>query len=293
MGIKDNIIWAREILSFLETSKNGSINKTAEINFMKQTNLSRYLKNFEEKLNCQLLERNYNGVALTENGRAVYKIAADLDKVIYKVKNFSNSNDNVSGKIRLWTSDGLGTGYLSGCLADFINKYPNVKLDIVCTLEIPSVISASDMAIVYEQPEFDEGEIVSAYELHFGLFASLEYLSKFGYPKSIKDLQENHRICTRENFSKVWPQWKKILDKANHIVATTNSSTMLLRMTRDGLGIGLHPISIGQKEPNLIYLSQLGVKISHPFWIISHKSGQNIPEINALIEHIRQVTSQL
>lgn len=110
MGIKDSSLWAREILSFLETAKNGSINGTAEANAMKQSNLSRTLKSLEEKLKCQLLERGYNGVRLTENGREVFKVACDLDKVIYKVKNFTISDKNVSGKIRLWTSDGLGTG---------------------------------------------------------------------------------------------------------------------------------------------------------------------------------------
>ena len=117
MGIKDSSLWAREILSFLETAKNGSINGTAEANAMKQSNLSRTLKSLEEKLKCQLLERGYNGVRLTENGREVFKVACDLDKVIYKVKNFTISDKNVSGKIRLWTSDGLGTGYLSNCLS--------------------------------------------------------------------------------------------------------------------------------------------------------------------------------
>lgn len=64
MGIKDSSLWAREILSFLETAKNGSINGTAEANAMKQSNLSRTLKSLEEKLKCQLLERGYNGVRL-------------------------------------------------------------------------------------------------------------------------------------------------------------------------------------------------------------------------------------
>lgn len=293
MGIKDNVIWAREVFSFLETAKKGSINSTAEANFMKQSNLSKYLKNLEEELHCQLLERNHNGVNLTANGREVYKIAADLDKVIYKIKNFHSSDKNISGTIRLWSSDGLAAGYLSTSLCGFMDKYPNVKLEIMCTMDIPGVISSSDMAIVYDQPDFDENEIISGYELQFGLFASLEYLSKFGYPKNIKDFQENHRICTRENYCQVWPQWQKILNKANHIVATTNSSTMLLRLTLDGMGIGLHPVSIGQKEHNLIHLSQLDLKISHPFWIISHKSGQSIPEIKALTDYIRQITSQL
>ena len=259
MGIKDSSLWAREILSFLETAKNGSINGTAEANAMKQSNLSRTLKSLEEKLKCQLLERGYNGVRLTENGREVFKVACDLDKVIYKVKNFTISDKNVSGKIRLWTSDGLGTGYLSNCLSEFIAKYPDVKIDVVCSLDTPGSFSTTDMAVVYEEPEFDDGEIVSCYELQFGLFASMSYLSKFGYPNNIKDLQENHRICDRENYAGVWPQWKKIIDGARHVVATTNSSAMLLRMTCDGIGIGLHPIAIGKRERDLIHLSQLGI----------------------------------
>ena len=67
MGIKDSSLWAREILSFLETAKNGSINGTAEANAMKQSNLSRTLKSLEEKLKCQLLESialEYKGTGL-------------------------------------------------------------------------------------------------------------------------------------------------------------------------------------------------------------------------------------
>ena len=292
MGIKNNFIWAREILSFLETARNGTINGTAETNGMKQSNLSKTLKSLEDKLQCQLLERNYNGVKLTENGKEIFKVACDIDKVLYKVQNFTASDTNVSGKIRLWTSDGLATGYLSSCLAGFVAKYPDIKTDIECSLERPG-FSAVDMAVVYDEPEYNDSEIVSRYELKFGLFASLGYLSKYGVPKNIKDLQKNHRLCNRNNFSDVWPEWKQIIDGAEHVVATTNSSAMLLRMTCDGIGIALHPVAIGKKEKDLMPLSDVGIKLSHPFWIVSHKTGQNDPKIKALVEHIKEVTLQL
>ena len=292
MGIKNNFIWAREILSFLETARNGTINGTAETNGMKQSNLSKTLKSLEDKLQCQLLERNYNGVKLTENGKEIFKVACDIDKVLYKVQNFTASDANVSGKIRLWTSDGLATGYLSSCLAGFIAKYPDIETDIECSLERPS-FPAVDMAVVYDEPEYNDSEIVSKYNLKFGLFASLGYLSKYGVPRDIKDLQKNHRLCNRDNFSDVWPQWKQIIDGAEHVVATTNSSAMLLRMTCDGIGIALHPIAIGKKEKDLMHLSEVGVELNHPFWIVSHKTGLDDPKIKALIEHIKEVTLQL
>ena len=292
MGIKDSTLWAREILSFLETAKNGTINGTAAANAMKQSNLSKAIKELENKLQCQLLERHYDGVKLTEVGKEVFMVACDLDKAIYRLKNFSASAQNISGKIRLWTSDGLGVGYLSSCLSDFMNKYPDVKVDVFCSLERPS-FSTTDMAIVYDEPDFDDSEVVSAYTLKFALFASMGYLAKFGYPKTIRDLQENHRICDRENFASVWPQWNKLITGAKHVVATTNSSNLLLRMTCEGIGIALHPITIGKKEKSLVQLPPLGLNISHPFWVVSHKEGQNIPKIRALIEHIKEATAQL
>lgn len=293
MGIKDKSIWAKQILSFIETAKSGTISGTAEANGMKQSNLSKSLKEFEEKLECQLLERNNKGINLTENGKEVFKIACDMDKVIYKVKNFVISDKNVTGKIRLWTSDGLGMGYLSSYLPEFLRKYPDVNIEIMCSLDCPSSILETDLAIVYKEPEFDESEISSKYDLQFGLFASMDYLSNFGYPKSIKDLQENHRICDRDNFAGVWPKWGKIIREAKHVVATTNSSAMMLRMTRDGIGIGLHPVGIGKREGDLIHLSQLDLDLSHPFWIVSRKDSQDIPKIKALIDHLREVTLQL
>lgn len=292
MGIKDKSIWARDILSFLETAKSGTISGTAQANAMKQSNLSKSLKNFEERLKCQVLERTHSGVRLTQNGREVFKLACDLDKTIYKVKNFVVSDKLISGKIRLWTSEGLGTGYLSAFLPEFLRKYPDVQIEIICSLDSPNSVHETDMAIVYNEPDCDDSEIVSKYDLKFGLFASMEYLSQFGYPKNLKDLQENHRICDRENFVQVWPKWQKFIDGAKHIVATTNSSAMLLRMTRDGVGIGLHPIGIGKQESNLIHLPQLNMELSHPFWIISHPENQNLPKIKALVEHILEVTLQ-
>ncbi len=293
MGIKVNINWSKEIFCFIETAKNGTISGTAEANGMKQSNLSKTLKSFEDNLHCQLLNRHHNGVSLTENGKEVYKIASEMDKIVYQIKNYDISRSRISGKIRLWTSDGLGTGYLSSCLPDFLSKYPDVKIEINCSLDSPDSVLETDMAIVYKEPDFDDTEIISRYDLKFGLFASMDYLSKFGHPKSIKDLQENHRICDRDNFVDVWPKWKNIISGAKHIVATTNSSAMMVRMTKDGIGIGLHPIGVGRRESDLIHISELDLDISHPFWIISHKSTQDNPIIKALIDHIKEATSQL
>lgn len=293
MGIKSKSQLVRNLLCVLEAAKHGTITAAAEANGMKQSNFSNCIIELEKQINCELFNRIYNGMALTENGREFYKIACDLENVLYKVENFSTAVHKVSGDVRLWISEGLGATYLSSCLPEFLMQYPNVHIEIFCSIDSPKIVQEADMAIVYEKPKQNNAVVISENSLKFGLFASVGYLAKYGNPKSMKDLIENHKICDRDNFVNVWSEWNDVISNAKHIVTTTNSSSMLMRLTKDGIGIGLHPLGIASKEKDLIHLSGVGFELEHPFWIISHAASKDIPKIRALINYIKQAASQL
>lgn len=150
--------------------------------------------------------------------------------------------------MRLWTSDGLAAAYLSSCLPGFYQLYPDVKIEILCSIEAPSVLYDADLAVVYEKPVHPDAVILFKHNLRFGLFASMDYLASFGYPKDIEDIQKNHRICVRSNYREVWGEWCNFVDNCSYVAAETNSSSMLMQLTKDGIGIALHPFSVGLKE---------------------------------------------
>lgn len=149
-----------------------------------------------------------------------------------------------------------------------------------------------DICIIYEEPGADMTTVFKG-RLKFGLFASLDYLSVFGRPKSIEDLQKNHKICTRDNFASVWPRWKEILDGAQNVVASTNATAVLLSLIRDGNGVSLHPIGSASREKDLVFLSELGYEEEHDFWIATHKDYVQRPEVKVLIECIRDATLKI
>lgn len=293
MGIKSKSVLIRNLLCFMEAAKHGTVSAAADANGMKQSNFSNCIKDLEGQFNCELFNRIYNGVSLTENGREFFKIACDLENVLFKIENFSTTVHKVSGDVRLWISEGLGATYLSSCLPEFLIQYPDVHIEIYCSIDSPKIVQEADMAIVYEKPKQNDAVIISENSLKFGLFASVSYLSKYGIPKSLEDLMENHKICDRDNFVNVWPEWNELINGSKHIVTTTNSSSMLMRLTKDGIGIGLHPLGIAKKEKDLIHLSRIGCDLEHPFWIISHAASKDIPKIRALIDYIKQAASQL
>ncbi len=215
-----------------------------------------------------------------------------FDRIMYDVKNYKRQNNTLQGTVRLWTSDGLGAGYVSVCLSDFYLQYPQISVDVVCSLERPKNLDKMDICIIYEEPGADMTTVFKG-RLKFGLFASLDYLSVFGRPKSIEDLQKNHKICTRDNFASVWPRWKEILDGAQNVVASTNATAVLLSLIRDGNGVSLHPIGSASREKDLVFLSELGYGEEHDFWIATRKDYVQRPEVKVLIECIRDATLKI
>lgn len=277
----------------MEAAKHGTVSNAALESGMKQSNFSNCIRELEKKLKCELFNRVHNGVRLTENGKEFFKIGCDLDNALFKIDNYSTAETKISGDVKLWLSEGLGATYLSSSLPKFLMQYPDVHIDIFCSIESPKIIQETDMAIVYEEPKQNDAVIISKNELKFGLFASKDYLANYGCPKSLDDLKQNHKICDRSNFVDVWPVWRDIIENSAHVVTTTNSTAMLMRLTTDGIGVGLHPLGVAGHEENLIHLPLLSDEIRHPFWIVSHAVSKDVPKIRALIDYIKKEASQL
>lgn len=293
MRIGDKTIWVRKILSFDEVAKEGNITAAAEKNGMKQSNISNYISDLEEKFGAKLFERVDRKMVLTEAGKKLYEIGCGIEKGIYKFDNYSLKDLTVSGAIRLWTSDGLSARYLSACLPEFYSQYPDVKIDILCSIDAPNIVYEVDLAVVYEEPKYPDAVVLFKHNLKFGLFASMEYLSRFGYPKDVADIQENHRLCVRSNYKEVWKEWRLFVDGCKNVSAETNSSSMLMQLTKDGIGIALHPLSVGRKEKDLVCLEKIKFGLSHPFWIISHRDVKDLKKIRVLIDYIKTATAGL
>lgn len=287
--IKEKLQLIRELICFTETGKTGKINETASKHGYKQSNFSKMLKQLENELKLTLLTRLSTGVVLTNDGKQIFEIASQFDNTLQKIKNYS-SQSKTSGNVRLWVGDGLASGYISACLPEFYLKYPKISIDINCSIENPQLIHETDIAIVYNRPKSTAKYKISKHILHFGLFASPAYLSRYGYPQSIDDLRQNHLICNRDIFTHTWPQWQKVVKNAAHIAIQTNSAPVLVQVIKDGLGIGLLPKNGYNKD--LVELDKFKFNISHPFWIVSHKDNPDA-SIEALVSHIIASTKNL
>lgn len=282
----------RRLLCFLESVRHGSFSKAADANMMKQSNISNEIKALEEDVGSKLLTRLSTGVRLTEIGHEYYKLSSELGQLCRQFETMNNAAYQLSGSIKLWATDGLGIGCISACLPIFYMNYPNVNLEINCSLDMPR-LDEFDMAILFRKPTDKVLVIKSEYELKFGLFASKAYIAELGYPKNLKDLCLNHRICNRSNYGYVWKKWAGILQKAECITTLTNSSAMLLDLIQKGLGIGLLPVATAKKEKNLVRVLDSEVNLTTKFWLVVQRDALKSEKVEALLDIISRESAKL
>ena len=84
----------------LALSKEGSYLKTAKRLNVSQSTISMAIKNLEDELNYQIVQRSNKGISFTEKGQQVLEIAALIDMDIRELLNLKNTFlDEMSGKV--------------------------------------------------------------------------------------------------------------------------------------------------------------------------------------------------
>ncbi len=275
----------KKLLCLEESVRYGSISKAAENNGLKQSNMSALIKDFEKETNQKLITRLSKGVKLTEDGYTYYAAACEIKNTLKKLEEEKNLISPLTGSVKLWISDGLGLGVLSKCFHNFYQNYPKVNIEITCSVEMPK-LDEFDMGVLFQKPQIKGLSIKKEYILKFSLFASKEYITKFGIPKNLDDLCLNHKICDRKNYGSYSKKWAEIISKASSVTSVTNSSAMLLSLIKDGIGIGLLPIGTAFKEDNLIEIKNIPVNFQIKFWLVLRKDTENSEKIKALTKII-------
>ena len=295
MSIKDDFSTIKNLLYFVEATKSCSISRAAINMGVKQSNLSSSISSLEKELNVKLLSRIHNGVTTTDTGQKIFEMATEFERVLYRIRNFSTSGHKVSGQIKLWTTDGLGTGCITAYLPDYYAKYPNVSIDFRCSNNYLKIAPRdADIAILYHKPPVNNDTwIISEHMMRFTLFASLDYIAQHGMPKDMRDLMKNHKICERVNFSDVWQEWSDVVKQSRYVVSSTNSSSVLLGLTKDGIGVALHPMGIAAKEKNLVKLDCLNFYVEHPYWLVCKTASKDVPKVRTLIEFLKGMENTL
>ncbi len=124
-----------QLTYFVETAKWRSINLASEKLHITQQTLSVAIKTLEKELEVQLLERTYQGITLTENGKIFLKTAKEILALLERTKasfvSAPPAGSALCGELTLYASPALYMTILPDIINTFTKQYPAIHLTLV------------------------------------------------------------------------------------------------------------------------------------------------------------------
>lgn len=184
-----------KLKTFYQVTKYGSFTKASLGLNISQSSLSRQIMILEERMRIKLFYRESRGISLTEEGMEWFKTIEKVYEYIEDTKiKISQRSKEPQGHIKIASTIGFVSSYLSPVLKDFLDLYPKISLSIVGSNHTADLKMKEADVLIHPKIENDP-KLIQKYLMtfHEKLYASPEYLDKFGLPKTIDDL-DNHRL---------------------------------------------------------------------------------------------------
>ncbi len=180
---------------FHAAAEAGSFTHAGEQLGLSQSAVSRQVSALEQALNVSLFHRHARGLILTEQGELLYRTAHEVFMKLESARaKLTDSRERPNGDLKVTTTVGLGTHWLTPKIGEFVDLYPDIRISLIMTdEELDLAMREADVAIrlrIPTQPDLIQRKLFS---VHFHVYASPEYLKRFGTPSKIEDL-DNHRI---------------------------------------------------------------------------------------------------
>ena len=120
-----------DLRAFFSVAETGSFARAAQRLQSSKSIISRRVARLEDTLAALLLQRTARGTHLTEAGQIYYEQARTaLAQLETAAESLSESVRDLSGPVRLSAPLNFGVRYLAPVLAEFIQMYPRVELDV-------------------------------------------------------------------------------------------------------------------------------------------------------------------
>ncbi len=245
---------------FHAAAEAGSFTHAGEALGLSQSAVSRQVSALELDLQVPLFHRHARGLILTEQGETLYRTVRDVVMKLDATRSrLSDSRERPRGELRVTTTVGIGTNWLTPRLGEFLELYPDIKLTVLLSDdELDLSMREADVAIRVREPVQADLIRRRIFTMHFHAYASPAYLKRFGEPKTLTDL-DNHRILTYGSRAQNYLGNINSLHFAGRepkdprpSTLTVNNISALRRAVENGVGIAVLPDYLALSDKGLV-----------------------------------------
>jgi DNA-binding transcriptional LysR family regulator len=283
------------LAAFVRTAETQSFVAAGRLLGVSASAVGKSVAKLEERLGVRLFQRSTRRIRLTAEGAQFFEqcrhILNDIDEAEAML---SHASEAPRGRLRISVIT-VGYRFLMPVLREFMQRYPEIELDLDFDDRIVDVID-TELDAVIRSGDLPDSRLMARRIGSFRamLYASPDYLQRHGTPQHPRDLERHTCLQFRNHTSGKLQRWVMRNDPDDNeprlptSLICNNIEAMLMACIH-GLGIGYMPtfltrdaIAAGTIVPVLEpYMLQQG-----QFWVLWPSNRQMSPKLRVFVDFI-------
>ncbi|MFJ4292116.1 LysR family transcriptional regulator [Cupriavidus sp. NPDC089707] len=283
-----------DLKHFLAVSQSGSLAGAARTLHVNHSTVLRRLARLEEVLGTLLFERHPTGYALTAAGEALaQRLAGVGEQIDAAQRQLSGLDSQLSGPLRVTTTDTLLTGLLMPLFAEFRAMHPRIQLQIVVNNGFLSLSRReADVAIrpANAPPEYLVGRRIG--RLQTAAYASRRYLQRLGLPTEadsplLSDWTAYDWVVPDEALSHLaQARWVRDQVPEHRRAVSADSLVAMADAVRHGMGAGMLLCFLAGWDAELVRLAPAERDLDTDLWLLTHPDLRHSARVRVLTDFL-------
>lgn len=279
-----------EIRTAYLVARLGTVSGAAEVLGVHHATVIRHVDALEKRLGTKLFQRHARGYAPTEAGRDLMGVAdAAEGQFTQMVSRIKGLGDHVTGELVITAISGIAQ-LVAPVLASFQAEHPGVRIRYLSDMRLFRLEQGEAHVAIRAggAPKEPDYVVQPLADLRMGLYASADYVQKFGRPAGIEDLARHRFIGSDTDDSRapfyVW--LRENVPDAN-VVFRATEVVSVLPAVRNGIGIGfVRPIEAAV-EPALVEIMPPLPEWASHLWAVTHVDLHRTLKVQKFLAHLK------
>jgi len=265
----------------------GSLSAAARARGLTQPTLGRHIDELERRLGAPLFLRSPRGLIATDLANTLRSHLEDMSSAAAAAVRDASGADGEGGVVRVTASEIMGVEAMPRILTDFRIAHPKIDVELVLSNRNEDLSRRdADIAVRMARPTQNTLVARRVGELHFGFYATAEYLERNGVPRSIDDLDDHTIIGYDKREIPAAGELKigRAISRDLFALRADNDIAQLAFL-RAGYGIGVCQHQLAQRS-GLIHILAGSMAFKLEVWIAMHENLKGSKRMRLMFDHL-------
>ncbi|WP_420492146.1 LysR family transcriptional regulator [Pseudoalteromonas citrea] len=269
-------------------AKQGTLTAAAKVLNIHHSTVLRRVEQLEQQLNTRLFHRHARGYKVTEAGEKLLQVGKGIDDTLGQLQHSIIAADStLQGRLLLTTVSGAMEMLSPACL-QFQQQHPHVQLEIILKQQKLRLDHGQAHVAIRagEKPTDPDYVVLPLCSRRAGLYASDEYVARYGLPNSVAELPNHYFVGGVTGFNNTVPYFSwvdKVID-SKQVCVRVSETAEATRAIYHGLGIGGMQHAIAKRTTNMQPILENELYWQLDFWLVTHVSVHRTAKVQALCQ---------